>query len=117
MDHEEAGDGCLENGLYCEDTRGERVVSFFFKTLTVSRFPLDGVLEVALIVSRAEGKRLTKKAAMTVAAYKVWQQLKEHEEIQAENRRLEEEAEEASDVEEEGERMVISKQGGRGGCR
>jgi hypothetical protein len=45
--------------------------------------------------SRAEGKRLTKKAAMTVAAYKVWQEVKAWEEEQAEKRRAEEEDEDS----------------------
>lgn len=35
---------------------------------------------------------MTKKGAMTVAAYQVWQQLKEWEEAQAAIRRAEEEA-------------------------
>lgn len=54
-----------------------------------------------LTSSRAEGKRLTKKAAMTVAAYKVWQEVKAWEEEQAKKRRAEEEDEDSEEGEEE----------------
>jgi hypothetical protein len=57
---------------------------------------------------------LTKKAAMTVAAYKVWQQLKEHEEVQAELRRKEEEEEEEGSEEEQPVMIKISRVGGEG---
>ena len=44
---------------------------------------------------------MTKKAAMTVAAYKVWQEVKAWEEEQAEKRREEEEEEDSEEGEEE----------------
>ena len=59
------------------------------------------LVSFSLTPSRAEGKRLTKKAAMTVAAYKVWQEVKAWEEEQAEKRRAEEEDEDSEEGEEE----------------
>lgn len=54
--------------------------------------------------SRSEAKRLTKRGAMNVAAYRVWLDLKAWEEVQAAKR-----AEEASESEgDEGMPMAIS---------
>lgn len=90
LDNQEESNGRLEDGLYRQNTRGEGMVSLWL-----------ALVGGELTCSRAEGKRLTKKAAMTVAAYKVWQEVKAWEEEQAEKRRAEEEDEDSEEGEEE----------------
>jgi hypothetical protein len=94
----------MANGMYRPYSRGEGMVSLIAHTLGDK-----------LMSSRAEGKRLTKKAAMTVAAYKVWQEVKAWEEAQAEKRRAEEDDEDSEEGEEEV--MMLNGRRPRGGTK